>query len=259
MIRWDERSFEDLVRKAGLRRTPGQGKTPIHLSLYGTRGGEPLMTILAARIEPARWQTLGYSEIDRVSAMKALCCLGCRVTNGNDASSLEAAVEIGCPVPLTPELVHILIDAGCASSVKILHYAAEIPGLTPELFQALRPEEFTAKDAHGVMVTAAYHQSPLSWDSAKALIDAGADPARNPVNFKSIDMLQRLANSELPVDPKTVELFIRAGCKTDLNPARFIDTKSLERLKIILQQHAAWKLEQEGSVYPCESPVDWRR
>ena len=34
MTEWNERQLEELVRKMGLERTPGQEKSPIHLSLY---------------------------------------------------------------------------------------------------------------------------------------------------------------------------------------------------------------------------------
>ena len=256
MTEWNEQRLKGLVRKMGLRRTSGQGKTPIHLSLYGP-GSEPLLTKIM-RFDATAWAALGYVETDRVSAMKALGRLGCRVSDEHGVSSLEATV--GDSIPLTPELARILVDAGCVPSVRILHYAAEIPGMTPELFQVLRPEEFTAEDAHGVMVTATYHQRPLPAELAKLLMDAGADPARNPVNLKSIDMLQRLANSELQVDPETADLFIRAGCNTDLSPARFIDTRSLERLRDVLQLHAAWKEEREHAAPSGDAvSINWGR
>ena len=78
MTEWNERHLKELVRKMGLRRTQGQGGTPIHLSLYGPSwNSEPLLAKIM-RLDAASWAVLGYDETDRVSGVQYLGSLGCR-------------------------------------------------------------------------------------------------------------------------------------------------------------------------------------
>ena len=78
MIEWDEKRLKELVRKMGLRRTPGQGKTPIHLSLYDpSRASKPLLTKIVC-LDASKWAALGYTETDRVSVVQYLGSLECR-------------------------------------------------------------------------------------------------------------------------------------------------------------------------------------
>ena len=86
MIKWNEQHLEELVRKMGLERTPGQGKTPIHLSLYNFpyADNHPLLTQVI-RLDAAAWSVLGYDETDRISAVRYLGSLKCR-TEGSAPS-----------------------------------------------------------------------------------------------------------------------------------------------------------------------------
>ena len=62
MIEWDEKRLKELVRKMGLRRTPGQGKTPIHLSLYGLSYAPWPLLAQIMMCDRNRWTALGYKE-----------------------------------------------------------------------------------------------------------------------------------------------------------------------------------------------------
>ena len=67
MTEWNGRRLEEFVRKMGLRRTPGQGKIPIHLSLYGpSRESKPLLTKIIS-FDAKKWRAMDYTETDRVS------------------------------------------------------------------------------------------------------------------------------------------------------------------------------------------------
>ena len=106
MTEWNEQRLKELVRKMGLRRTQGQGGTPIHLSLYGPSwNSEPLLAKIM-RLDANEWSALGYAETDRVSVVRYLGSLGCRT----DKVLWTAAYY---QRPLTLELAKLLIDAGC--------------------------------------------------------------------------------------------------------------------------------------------------
>ena len=78
MIEWNEQRLEELVRKMGVQRTPGQEKAPIQLSLYRSPfGPEPLLTKIM-RLDAKEWRALGYDETERVSVTQYLGSLGCR-------------------------------------------------------------------------------------------------------------------------------------------------------------------------------------
>ena len=137
MIEWNEQNLKDLARKMGLRRVRGQGKAPIHLSLYRAPfGPEPLLAKIM-RLDADQWAALGYDETDRVSLVQYLGSLGCRA----DGAWLAAAM-FQHPLPL--ELAKLLIDAGAFD-----------------------------KDA---LSRAAYWQHPLTLEMARFLIDVGCDP-----------------------------------------------------------------------------------
>ena len=137
MADWNELHLEELVRKMGLRRTPGQRGVPIHLSLYGPSwSSEPLLTKIM-RLDAAAWSALGYDETDRVSITRYLGSLGC-LTDW----ALRTATTF--QQPLTLDLAKALVDVGVFDE------------------DALR--------------TAAMFQQPLTLKLATALIDSGCDP-----------------------------------------------------------------------------------
>ena len=104
MAEWNEQHLERLVWKMKLRRTPGQKKPTIHLSLYNP-GSKPLLAQVM-QLDAKEWQALGYDETDQVSIIRYLGSLGCR-TDG----ALSTAIRY--QPPLTLELAKLLIDAGC--------------------------------------------------------------------------------------------------------------------------------------------------
>ena len=185
MIEWNEQRLEELVRKMGLKRVPGQGKTPIHLSLYDPSwNSDPLLTKIMW-LDAREWQALGYDETDRVSVTRYLGSLGCRT---DDALS-EAA---RCQQPLTLELAKLLIDTGCDPAVQ---------------------------DHNG-------------WDALVSLAYGGH-----------------------PVDPQVTDLFLSAGCRTDLKGCDRIFDRTRLRLDQILKEHAQWK-EKQDCLLAENSPAD---
>ena len=110
MIEWNEHRLKELIRKMGLRRTPGQGKTPIHLSLYRSSfGPEPLLTQVI-RLGTTMWLWMGYDKTDWISAIRYLGSLECRTDR-----ALWAAIQ---HQRLDFELTKLLIDAGCEPSAR---------------------------------------------------------------------------------------------------------------------------------------------
>ena len=222
MIRWDEKRLKELVRKMKLRRMPGQGKTPIHLSLYGSsRDVSPLLAKIM-QLNTIEWSALGYDETDRISVVRYLGGLGCLT---------DDAMSEGCYFqhPLTPELAKALVDTGaCDCDKDALRTAAYQQYLTPEL--------------------------------VKLLIDAGCDPAAQ--NGTGWDSLVCLAHSGRSVGPQVTDLFLSAGCRTDLDGCRYIDDKISFRFDQILKEHTEWKEKQDHLLAEnsqADSAVDWSR
>ena len=110
MIEWNEERLEELVRKMGLGRAPGQEKVPIHQSLFVPGFPLPLLTQIMT-LNAAAWTALGCDETDRVSAVRYLDSLKCRT---DDALWVAAKYQR----PLTLELAKALIDAGCDPSAQ---------------------------------------------------------------------------------------------------------------------------------------------
>ena len=105
MILWNEQQLKELVRRMKLRRTPGQGEPPIHLSLYGPSwDSEPLLTKIMW-LDADQWTALGYAETDQVSVTRYLGDLGCRADGAWSAAARHQH-------PLTPDLATALLDAG---------------------------------------------------------------------------------------------------------------------------------------------------
>ena len=249
MIEWNEKRLEELVRKMGLEQVPGQGETPIHLSLYGPFWKpEPLLTKIM-QLGAGWWTALGYTETDRVSVTRYLCSLGCRAGGALWAATMHQQ-------PLTLELAKLLIDAG-AFDKEALRIAAEYQQpLTLELAKLLIDAGSFSQEA---LRWAAKCQQPLSLELAKLLIDAGCDPTVQ--DWRGWDALVYLAYGGRPADPQVTDLFLSAGCLTDLNGCRSSAEHSVH-FDQILKKHAEWKgqldlLLAENS--PADSAVDWDR
>ena len=330
MIEWNEQRLKELVRKMKLRRAPGQGKTPIHLSLYRAPfGPEPLLAKIM-RLDAGKWVALGYDETDRISVIRYLGSLGCRA----DWALSRAAIN---QQPLTLELVKLLIDVG-ASDKGALSYAAQYQQPLPfELAKLLidtgafdketlsRAAHFqqplvlelakTLLDAgafnkHALSIAmqyqrpltlklakafldaeafsewtlsaAAQYQQPLTLELAKLLIDAGAfngselwyaamfqhsltlelaklliDAGCDPVVHygNGWDALVCLASDDHSVDPQVTDLFLSAGCRTNLDGCKCIEDEQRLRFDQILKEHAEWK-EARNCLLAEHSPVD---
>ena len=220
MIKWDEQRLKELVRKMGLRRTPGQGKPPIHLSLYGSR--RTSRPLLAAILELGldEWALLGYTETDRVSVTRYLGSLKCR-TDGAFPEALSSQQ------PLALDLASALIDAGACDD-----------------------------DGH-ILSIAAYRQ-PLTMELVKLLMDAGCNPSAR--RSSGWDTLVCLAHSGRSVLPQVTDLFLSAGCRTDLSGCENISNTHRLRFTQILQEYAAWKAEQlnsECAPTECDLILNW--
>ena len=130
--------------------------------------------------------------------------------------------------PLTPELAKLLIDAGAFD-----------------------------KDA---LSTATINQRPLIPELAKLLIDVGCDPVAQ--NNDGWDALVLLAFGGHPANPQVTDLFLSAGCRTDLGGCERIFDKHRLRFDQILKEHAEWKEKQDHLLAehsPTDSSVDWGR
>ena len=161
MIRWNEQRLEELVRIMKLRRTPGQGKLPIHLSLYGSsRNSEPLLTKIM-QLNANAWS---YTETDRVSVVRYLGTLGCKADG-----ALSKAVL--CQRPLSLDLAGALADAGARDEDTLSIATRYQHPLTLELAKLLIDASAFNKSA---LRTAAMYQQPLTLELAQLLIDAGA-------------------------------------------------------------------------------------
>ena len=217
MTEWNERRMKELVRKMELRRTPGQGKSPIHLSQYhcSSWGSSPLLTQIM-KLDAAAWSALGCTETDRVSVTRYLGSLGCLTDR-----ALRTATTF--QQPLTLDLAKALIDAGVFDE------------------DALR--------------TAAMFQQPLTLKLATALIDSGCDPTAK--DWRDWDALVYLAAGDSTADPRVTNLFLSAGCRTDLIGCRLVDEKHHLRFNQILKKHAEWKLAQECVPVDGFRDLDW--
>ena len=210
----------------GLRRTRGQGESPIHLSLYNSPYADAYPLLMQKmRLDAAAWAALGYTETDRVSATRYLGSLGCRT----DDALLVAAKH---QQPLTFELAKLLIDAGAFDK--------------------------------GALSVAAIHQRPLSLELAKLLIDTGCDPAAQDGDGwrNGWDVLVFLADGGHPVDPQVTDLFLSAGCRTNLDGCECIEDEQRLRFDQILKEHTQWKEKQDRLLAensPVDLPVDWSR
>ena len=113
------------------------------------------------------------------------------------------------------------------------------------------------KDA---LQAAAEYQQPLTLELAKLLIDTGCDPfVQDECGW---DALVCLAYGGYPVDPQVTDLFLSAGCQTDLDGCRFVNEEHHLRFDQILKEHTQWKEKQDRLLAehsPVDSPVDWSR
>ena len=90
-----------------------------------------------------------------------------------------------------------------------------------------------------VLSGAAQCQRPLPFELAKLLIDAGCDPARQ--DDYGWDVLVSLVSRSHPVDPQVTDLFLSAGCRTNLDGCKRISDERRLRFDQILKEHAEWK------------------
>ena len=284
MIEWNEQRLEELVRKMGLKRVPGQGKTPIHLSLYNPHWNpEPLLTKIMC-LDASKWTALGYDETDRVSVVRHLGSLGCRTDDAwsaaarnqqpltlelakalldagtFDKEALSYAVCYQRPLPL--DLAKLLIDAGAFNKDALQAAAESQRPLTLELAKLLIDAGAFNKDA---LWRAARYQQPLALELAKLLIDAGCNPAEQEDGWcKGWDALVWLAVDDHPVDPQVTDLFLSAGCRRDLDGCRYIDDRCRSSFDQILKEHAQWKeslnrMSAENSPTDTSYGPDWGR
>ena len=157
----------------------------------------------------------------------------------------------------TLELAKLLIDAR-AFNEEALSYAAEYQQpLSLELAKLLVDAGAFNKEA---LSYAAKYQQPLSLELAKLLIDAGCDPTVQ--DDDGWDALVYLAWGGHPVDPQVTDLFLSAGCRTNLDECRHVNDGCRLRFERLLEEHAQWKenlerMSAENS--PADSPVDWDR
>ena len=299
MIEWDEPRLKELVRKMGLRRTPGQGKTPIRLSLYGPSwNSEPLLTKIM-RLDTNAWAALGYTETDRISVTRYLGSLGCRTDYAlSEAATYQqplpfelakALIDAGAfdkealpavaanQQPLTPELAKLLIDAGALGKNALSHVVIYQKPLTLELAKLLidsgafddealsyaaeyqQPLTFelakllvdTGAFDDKALRDAAYFQQPLPLELARLLISAGCDPAAQDDDGR--DALVFLAIGGHLADPQVTNLFLSAGCRTNLDGCdRISDEHRLDFNQILKEQ---WK-ENLDRMSAEHSPTD---
>ena len=258
MIEWNEQRLEELVRKMGLKRVPGQGKTPIHLSLYDPSwNSDPLLTKIMW-LDAREWQALGYDETDRVSVTRYLGGLGCRTeralsraTEHQQPLTLELAkslIDAGAcdkdalskaaeyQKPLSLKLAKLLVDAGAFSKGELSIAAVYQHPLTLELAKFLIDAGAFDKGALGI---AAKYQHPLTCELAKLLVDTGCDPTEQ--DDDGWDALICLACGGYPVDPQVTDLFLSAGCRTHLDGCNGISDRTHLHLDRILKEHAMWK------------------
>ena len=278
MTEWNEQHLEELVRKMRLERAPRQEKVPIHQSLFVPGFPRPILTQIM-RLDAAAWAALGYDENDRVSVTRYLGSLKCRT---DDALSVAArhqqpltlelakalidaeacdkgALSIAAiyQQPLTLELAKLLIDAGAFDKEALSFAAKWQQPLSFELAKLLVDAGAFSKEA---LRAAAVHQRPLTPELARVLIDAGCDPTVQ--DHDGWDALVSLAWGKYPVDPQVTDLFLSAGCRTDLDGCKRISDETRLRFDQILKEHAEWK-EQRGRMVaensPAGSAVDWGR
>ena len=192
MVLWNEQHLEELVRKMKLRRTRGQGKTPIHLNLYAPGNGTPLLTkIMWPDVE--EWAALGYDENDRISLVRYLGHLGCRAEG-----SLRAAVQYQCPLAL--DLARALIDMGDRDRQALSFAAVSQKPLAQELAKLLIDAGCCDSWAFS---EAAEYQHPLTLELARLLVDA---------ECTNDTALVRLLCYQKQIDEKIVELLVKANC-----------------------------------------------
>ena len=279
MTEWNERHLEALVRKMGLKRAPGQGGTPIHLSLHDSSyDSEPLLTKIM-RLDAGKWVALDYDETDRISVARYLGSLGCRTDRAlshaaryQQPLTLELArllIDAGArdrkalsraainQRPLVLELAKLLIDAGARDREALSYAAINQRPLIPELAKLLIDAGAFNKS---VLRSVAMFQHPLPFELAKLLMDVGCDLTAQDGNGGDAFVL--LARSRYPVAPQVTDLFLSTGCRTVLDGCKGVFYETHLRFDQILKRHAEWKETQtrlltENS--PADSAMDWSR
>ena len=205
-------------------------------------------------LDASKWTALGYDETDRVSVTRYLGSLKCRT----DVALSWAARN---QQPLTLELAKALLDAGAFGKEALTTAVQCQRPLTLELAKLLIDAGAFNKDALSI---AASFQIPLPLDLAKLLVDAGAfcedalsaaAEFQRPLIFEPADLfvgcnptaqdddgwgwdaLVSLAYNGRPVDPQVTDLFLSAGCRTDLDGCEDISDGHYLRFGQILKEH----------------------
>ena len=211
MTEWNEQHLKELTQKM-------ESENSREVSLDA---GALLSRIMS--LDAATWSALGYAETDRVSLVRHLGSLGCRVDwilssavidqRPLDLELARLLIKMGAfnnralsyavenQQPLSFELAKLLIDAGAFDKDALRMAAQYQHPLTPELAKLLIDAGAFNKDALSI---AASFQIPLSLDLAKLLVDAGA--------FRE-DALSAAAEFQRPLIFELADLFV--GC----NPA----------------------------------------
>ena len=306
MIEWNEQSLRDLVRKAGWKRFPS--RTPPHRGLYGRYRRDPLLCAVM-RLDAAAWVALGYTETDRVSLAQYLGSLGCPARDSKQIPASDiAAICLGSDFTESlakalagggasqalndlirqgrtpsPEMVEILVRAGCDPQDALGHAIVHCHPLTPQLAKLLVD---AGGIAHDSLYDALDYQQPLSPEIACIFIDAGAEAdwiVHRAVQLQSVfltadlvktlvrktgcdpaaldsdgyDALTHLALGLHEVSPEVTDLLLQAGCRTDLQGI----VEGRTTIRLLLQEHARWKAGQDVAVEntPPDSAVDWDR
>ena len=100
---------------------------------------------------------------------------------------------------------------------------------------------------------AAVQHQRRDFELAKLLVDAGCDPAVQ--SNDGWDALVCLAWDSRPVNPQVTDLFLSAGCRTNLDGCKCISDEHRLRFDRILKEHAGWK-EKRIRLLTENSPTD---
>ena len=137
------------------------------------------------------------------------------------------------------DLAKLLVDAGTFDENALSDVATYQRPLSFELAMLLVGAEAFHKRA---LSSVAEFQSPLPLELAKLLVDAGCDPAAQ--DSSGWDALVGLTCDDHPVDPRVTDLFLSAGCRTDLDGCGHISGEHHTRFDRILKEHAEWAEER---------------
>lgn len=239
-----ERKLHQLSKTVRVRRTLKMGSqnqdAPPQTALFGPFPGKPLLSCLVM-IPSGKLPRYGLTEEERLDAIRLLGKCGCRTSRFLKQTSLMDALE---NTPVSTEMASALVEAGCDSS------AVNHAGM-PTLLIMIR------------------HQRRVDLDMIRALkLNEVGLSARDA---DGRDALGYLAQYKRSVSMETVDLLIRAGCRTDRRDQAFEKMNSLYDLEFIadrfdrtLQEYTDWEklrgqvaAESAPAVFPDD--LDWGR